>query len=430
MTEEDRQLRDIIFGPSGKAASERRNVDYKGILPWPSDKPAKAELVKDIVAMANWEGGWLVWGVTDALDAVGVSRETAASFDSTVINQFVNKYVEPPITTTVFRPIYDEKCFVVVQIPVFPEIPHLFVSSYPEIWRQADLFMRSATNSSERVSSSDDFRRILDRAVRLRADWLLSQIRGLLTTPVQAPIDLNPWYLERLQEMEGNHDRIFSEFSQAGVGDANQPRFVVTAFLAEASARIPHESLRNACRDSAIYHDGSPFFFPDHGAEHRSWGLIGKLERNYSPNPPWPTVDVWQLDGRGLFMHAQICGSADLPRRIIDSQLLRKVSLAVETASLLLSKLSDPSKPMTIRLELQNAEDLALVTDEWPSVSSNVCRESVVSWEQYSSVQEAKTGASDHAFHAFKAIRGAFGPGSLSDSEVKDCIRDLLASRR
>lgn len=72
---------------------ESKDLDYKGPCSWhETDKKACCELVKDILAMGNTLGGYIVVGVSEVAHGFswnGLSSDEAITFDTTRINRFV-----------------------------------------------------------------------------------------------------------------------------------------------------------------------------------------------------------------------------------------------------------------------------------------------------------------------------------------------------
>ncbi|MCK4820609.1 ATP-binding protein, partial [bacterium] len=96
---------------------ETKEITYKAPCGWnPKDKAACCELVKDILAFGNTLGGYLIIGVNEipnGFDFAGLSDDQLATYDTTKINQFINKYADPPTNTTVNKVPYKGRNFVI-----------------------------------------------------------------------------------------------------------------------------------------------------------------------------------------------------------------------------------------------------------------------------------------------------------------------------
>ena len=79
---------------------ESKDLDYKGPMGWSEgDKGACCSLVKDILAMANTLGGFIVIGVSEqptGYSLEGISADQAKSFDTSRLNRFLQAYTDPP----------------------------------------------------------------------------------------------------------------------------------------------------------------------------------------------------------------------------------------------------------------------------------------------------------------------------------------------
>jgi predicted HTH transcriptional regulator len=164
---------------------ESKSVDYKGPGKWDeNDKKACCELVKDILAMSNSEGGYLVIGVAEKegkFQNAGLSAEELHSYDTSRVNRFLQNYVDPPINCLVVKEQIDEQTFIVIEVPGFMETPHLCQKEFPGVLKPCGLYVRTDNNESALVQSSADFRRVVERAVRNKQDELLESFRAILT---------------------------------------------------------------------------------------------------------------------------------------------------------------------------------------------------------------------------------------------------------
>src|SRR5690606_38290685 len=103
---------------------ETKDVEYKGPMIWDeSDKKACCELVKDILAIANTQGGVIVIGVREdngQFLPVGLSPQELSSYESTRLANFVQRYADPPINVTARQLQSNGLTFVAIQVPRFP----------------------------------------------------------------------------------------------------------------------------------------------------------------------------------------------------------------------------------------------------------------------------------------------------------------------
>src|ERR1700677_90416 len=145
---------------------ESKSLDYKGPMSWDAnDKRKCCELVKDVLAFANTEGGYIVIGVSEAdegFELTGVSIEQAGSFEPSAICQFVQKYSDPPINVRVQKVVHQQKNFVILEIPRFSDTPHLCQKDFPYVLSDRTLYVRTDNNESAQIKSSADFRVVIE----------------------------------------------------------------------------------------------------------------------------------------------------------------------------------------------------------------------------------------------------------------------------
>lgn len=81
-----------------KALREQADLDFKKTLYPPKNDKDKKELVKDVCAMANSSGGWIICGIDEknsaAADVVGVVLETTSETD---VHQILELRIDPPL---------------------------------------------------------------------------------------------------------------------------------------------------------------------------------------------------------------------------------------------------------------------------------------------------------------------------------------------
>lgn len=168
------------------AARETRYIEFKGPMAWTkSDQCSRFELLKDIAALANVGGGLLVIGRHEPDYKRGTLDERQyRSFDSTDVNQFVQQYLGPPHSCEVIRLSLGRKRTVVIEVPGFHDGPLIFQrigncgKCKEPHFRPADLYIRSRSNQSKRVSEPYEMRDLLEIAVghqRSASDELLRQ---------------------------------------------------------------------------------------------------------------------------------------------------------------------------------------------------------------------------------------------------------------
>jgi len=171
---------------------EHTDLDFKASISLEGGKKEKAELTKDIIAMANSCGGLIIGGVKETnsgFEKCGMQQEELRSFDSTKLNQFVNNYSDPPINSTT-RIVNDGTySYGVIIVPEFPEQPHIIKKNYPDVFNEGDLLVRTSNNESRRASAHE-LREILNRGLTRQQGIMAKMIQSII--PSNSPQILEP----------------------------------------------------------------------------------------------------------------------------------------------------------------------------------------------------------------------------------------------
>jgi len=204
----DEEIRNLIA-----QKSEGPNLDYKAGFAWTNDnRDMKYELVRDLIAMANTkDGGRVIFGVRDGdCELVGVSTEIYESVDPTGVVQMLHDNAAPQVRCAVFKREIKGSRVVVFDVAEFDETPIICTNAITRtdgskriILRQAAVYIRTVGATTEEISSPDDMRKLIGRAVTRKADELLSSIRDVLIgKPVGIAADAAAAYASEIQQAE------------------------------------------------------------------------------------------------------------------------------------------------------------------------------------------------------------------------------------
>ena len=173
-----------------KRKTESKNLDYKERLNWDNSlKDEKLKIVKDILAMANTQdGGRIVFGVRDSdFEFIGMSENDFKSFDQTKANDFLHKYTDPKHSCQVYKQTIDDEYVIVIDVPEFEEVPIICkedanssVAPHEQILKKGQIYIRTDKGTSEAVSSPQEMRELLGRALTKKGDELLRSIEHLI----------------------------------------------------------------------------------------------------------------------------------------------------------------------------------------------------------------------------------------------------------
>jgi CheY-like chemotaxis protein len=152
------------------AGTETQDLDYKEKLERTRD--GVAAVAKDIIAMANFGGGYLIFGVAEKskgqFEQVGLPPEQLEQLEVTTLNKATREYTDPPHPVKCHRVQKDGLSFVVVQVPPSEE-------SLVLVKKQNDaahlypgrIYSRTTSCESAEVRDNHELRRILGRLTKV-----------------------------------------------------------------------------------------------------------------------------------------------------------------------------------------------------------------------------------------------------------------------
>jgi predicted HTH transcriptional regulator len=190
---------------------ESAKLDYK--REWDPQKNRDVlELTKDLVAMANTAGGYVVIGMGDGGEETGLSEGQANRLDEATLRAQVQTFIGTPLELFLDKTVvWQSKRYAVVTVLKCPRSPVVFekIGQYAEsgaggknvtVFRDGDVFVRHGS-ASERWSQ-EDVRVIYARVVeREKERWLaevLPDVRRLIEgAGAGAPVSPSPQELLR-----------------------------------------------------------------------------------------------------------------------------------------------------------------------------------------------------------------------------------------
>lgn len=397
---------------------ESKDLDYKAACKWDeTDKKSRCELVKDILAMANSTGGYLVIGVSENTSGPGyegLTDEQAGSFDSTKINSFVQTYADPPINTHVRKVRHDERTYVVIEVPQFLDTPHICQKDFPSVLSDRTLYVRTDNNESAPIRSSADFRAIIERSIRNRADTLLQSIRLILTGGSHALHDAAS--IDRAAKQLENADAAFDE--QNPLPDKDFDFYVRSAFVPErfSEKRFSIQQLKDAAFRAQIDFTGWPFLFIHvNRADVLSTFQDGLQTLIYTDDFfGGKILDFWRLYESGVFYKKELPHEAYPPTQhpgvAIFPPLARHFGLAIDCLLRLYDGLLEPTEAVTLRVTITGTKGRTLVsgTDALPFRPKHISQIPQIDVEQKHSLLEWKAGLQDFATEMMAEVQVRF----------------------
>lgn len=164
--------------PLLRAREERTDLEFKSDVD-PDSKEFWCNLCKHLVSLANTAGGYLIVGVNDDYEPVGVSKSKLARLDiSTVIN-CVSKYLYEDLDSIRFKKIKNKGLHFGIFYVDKHEIPLVFAKdgqyrdsggNTRNVFSKGDIYFRHG-GKSERANQRDLNRVLKEYQKRLRKEW-------------------------------------------------------------------------------------------------------------------------------------------------------------------------------------------------------------------------------------------------------------------
>lgn len=435
----NRELIDVLL-----RGYESKDLDYKAPMSWDeTDKKACCHVVKDILGMANTLGGFIVIGVSETSTGFswnGLTTEQSKTFETTRLNQFLQNYADPPINTRLRKIDLDEKCYVIIEVPRFPDTPHICQKDYPDVLKSATLYVRTDNNETAPIRSSADFRIVLERAVRTRSDTLLASIRSILTigTPEAAPIESSS---EKFDAQRAEADDRFKQLNP--LKGSKCAGFFQSSFSPQEfkSSRFTLDQLRDGAMRGSVDFKGWPFLPIHPNRPDWTYALQDGLEtfisgKDFSGDD---MVDFWRFQQSGFFYQSTAMRpssmqvGSDPARCVVD---FRNTAIYVAEAIHCLTRLYDSlladDDPVSMSLALTGTQDRLLVSTGpgfMPLWGDYTCRIPKLIAERSYPLAEWRAGVMDHAVEIVKDIYLRFNWLNPNLDAARSAIEKLFARR-
>jgi hypothetical protein len=172
---------------------ESLSVEVKNWLNGLAANADKANLAKEIIALANHGGGFVFIGFEDAEPHATIQPAAGQleAFGQDAIAGIVNSYINPPFQCDVhfLRRQGEEVSHPVIVVPGGHRTPVFARRGGPnnEIVQTHDVYLRRPGGASEAARTQDDWEKLLDRLVKARQADQLDAIRGILNPQPLAP---------------------------------------------------------------------------------------------------------------------------------------------------------------------------------------------------------------------------------------------------
>lgn len=395
---------------------ESKEQDYKAASAWnEGDKGACCAIVKDILAMANTLGGYIVIGVSEQPTGFswdGVSPDQAKTFDTTRLNRFLQSYTDPPINARLIKVPHDGRVFIMIEVPAFPDTPHVCQKEYPGVLTSPTLYVRTDNNESAPLRSAADFKSIVERAVRNRGDALLASFRAILTSgSTQPEPSARDQFLARRNEAISRFDQVNPIRSEEPLLGYLEATFFPDAFDA---SRFALESLREVAQRAHVSYTGWPFLYISPTDPERTYAIQDGLEtlvstKDFVNND---LLDFWRFQQSGFFFHRTALRPthAIVSGRTVAVAEVDNIALyaaqAIDCLIRLYDGLFDDSEYMSLIVRALNTQDRALVNSlgSMPLGRAYTCRVPEITVERRLPLAEWRAAVIDLAVNMARDV--------------------------
>jgi len=419
---------------------ETKELDYKAPCSWDSnDKNALCELVKDIMALGNTKGGYLVIGVSEVPNGwkyEGLTDEQMKTFETTKVNQFVNKYADPPINVSIQPVNHDGKNFIIISVPQFTDTPHICQKDFPGVIFEADLFVRTDNNESAPIKKSVDFRMILETAISNRSDQLLKSFRTILKHG-------DSWDRKENDESkflrQANEARKIAEkFNTATDKDYGYRETVFYPEIFKEDA-FQIEELFEMAKQASVNYTGWPFLYVNENNSDQSYIVEDGIETLLSGQDVFFTGGdgfyYWKLFRSGLlyvnelFLDDSRLRAEGKPDKILDfDRLALMAGQATDCLVRLYKDRVDSENEISMIFILKGIEGKHI-----DSIGRNrlfmdgyVCKIAETTYSSKNTLTEWKAGVVDHAVEICKHVLHRFNWATPNLLECKKIIERMF----
>lgn len=417
---------------------ESKSLDYKGPIEWNSqDKKACCELAKDVMGMANTEGGYIVIGVSElehGFSLVGVTMAQAKSFESSAICRFIQNYVDPPINVRVQKVSHKQRVFVVLEVPRFRDTPHICQKDYPEVLRDRALYVRTDNNETAPIKSSADFRLLIESSIRNRTDSLLSSFRAILTS-----VDAST------QKKEPSVDQQFTAQVEAArlqfekrnpLQEKQYAFFMETIFSLQEfdQYRFPPQKLELAAHKASVDFTGWPFLFIHHNRRDclslTEEGLESFIStEDFAGND---MLDFWRLNESGLFYKKELpFNAASNPPQVLVPAIARHFAEAIYCMTRLYESLLSDSDIVSLAVTLFGTRGRTLVWTNrgLPFPTRYAANRPQISIQQSHTLADWRAGVEEYAIEMTCEALRYFQVESPDLAQLRTYIQNMFQRR-
>ncbi len=289
---------DNLIDSAIETGGETDRFDFKEIIDLDKDEH-KVRLIRAIGAFGNTdEGGFVLIGISDDRNIVGLSDEKYDLFDQTRVQSIVNRYLAPPPAIQVRKHLREDKKLVVIEVQPFVEIPSIVRQSAhygSEKLIAGSILYRNIAAESAVLTSEPDMRKLCDVIVKRRASTFVELVqRGTIGQIIPQKANL----FEALQAINKLADQEWPS------SEGTSP-YIEVAFSSAEDLDLSLESLKNVIPNACIKtQHGFPFHevFGGDVIQRMNWGWYGMIPFSVLGESSEPPSYLWMLSRKGAFL--------------------------------------------------------------------------------------------------------------------------------
>ena len=177
---------ELQIGALIRKGHESPDLDAKGPGSWKNwGNAEKAELVRDMMAMANSDRpGWILLGISEGTAGEwvydGLTDSESASFDPSDIGKKVKRLADPEVQFAVHRLEVDGRRYAAIRVDPFLTMPHICRTSSGTVLDEGAVYVRNEACETTRVTTAEQMRRLVERAIQMHADSIVGRIAELM----------------------------------------------------------------------------------------------------------------------------------------------------------------------------------------------------------------------------------------------------------
>ena len=183
---EDYEISNFDFDEAVQAQEERPDLEFKRYLDL-SQPEGKAKLAKEICALANHGGGWIIFGREDDGSTVAELPDDIKSINTDTINNIAKAYLNDPSYCILRMSEYNGIKLPVIRVSSHGTVPVCGIKNGPDENRktigikEGVYYIRSGA-SSEPIISSDQWNNLIHQCVVNDTKKLTSNASTILST--------------------------------------------------------------------------------------------------------------------------------------------------------------------------------------------------------------------------------------------------------